>query len=411
MPVRVQPGAPPGLLASRVYVDLVDVDEATARGRLLTAVAPPKQRPTIAPYPGGSGGTDARRFPGLGPQTSNLAARNRHVAGRAEPLNQLHARLLAGSTAAVLPTEAVHGLGGVGKTQLALEYAHRFGSDYELIWWVPADQPTSVIAALANLAGRLGIPQATDQIQVIDRLFDHLRGRGRWLLVYDNAERPDQLLGLLPPAGGGHVLVTSRWAAWGAQASPLPLGVLARAESLRFLRRRTSLPDLDGLDQLAELLGDLPLALEEAAAYLEQTQDTLPGYLDLVRQRARELFGLGATAGAEQNDQRRVATVWSVSLDRVRTEAPAAEALLNLCAFLAPELPRGLPTERPELLPEQLATAVGDRLSYNRLLGGVGSGIRWPPSPRPVSLCIGWCRPSSRPGSPPATNAGGPTPR
>jgi TIR domain len=299
VPVRVQPCDPPGLLASRVYVDLVDVDAATARNRLLAGVAPQGHRPATAPYPGRPSGTadGPRRFPGLGPQVSNLAARNQNFAGRAELLDQLHARLLAGSAAAVLPTEAVHGLGGVGKTQLALEYAHRFRSDYELIWWVPADQPTSVATALAELAGRLGVPPVADQTLMIEGLFDRLRGRGRWLLVYDNAERPDQLTGLLPPAGGGHVLVTSRWAAWGSQASPLPLGVLARAESLQFLHRRTGRPDLDGLDQLAELLGDLPLALEEAAAYLEETQETLPGYLELVRRRAGNCLGWARRPG------------------------------------------------------------------------------------------------------------------
>ena len=90
---------------------------------------------------------------------------------------------------------AMHGLGGVGKTQLALEFAHRYGSDYDVTWWVPAEQPTSATAALATLAGRLGVEQVADQAEMVAGLFDRLRRRDRWLLVYDNAERPESWRG------------------------------------------------------------------------------------------------------------------------------------------------------------------------------------------------------------------------
>jgi tetratricopeptide (TPR) repeat protein len=371
VPVRVQECEPPGLLASRVYIDLVDTDEPTARRLLLDGVEEAGARPTTAPFPGTAVG--AKRFPGQGPAISNIPARNRHFSGRGELLEQLHARLQAEMAAAVVPTGAVHGLGGVGKSQLALEYAHRFASDYDVIWWVPAAQPTSATAALATLARRLGVEELADQGEMVAGLFDLLRSRDRWLLVYDNAERPERLAGLLPPGGGGQVLVTSRWSAWGRQASSLQVNVLARGESIAFLRKRTGADDQATLDGLAELLGDLPLALEEAAAYLEETRVGLGEYLGLVRDRARELFGLDQPAEDEHGDQRRVGTVWSLSLDRVHREAPAAEALLNLCAFLAPDhIPRGLPREQPPLLPEELARAVSDPLVYNRTLAVVG---------------------------------------
>ena len=105
------------------------------------------------------------RFPGRGPAVSNLPARNRNFSGRDELLEQLHAELQAESAAAVVPVEAVHGLGGVGKTELAVEFAHRFGSDYDMVWWIPAEQPTAAVAALAALAGRLGVPAAADQTE------------------------------------------------------------------------------------------------------------------------------------------------------------------------------------------------------------------------------------------------------
>jgi tetratricopeptide (TPR) repeat protein len=246
--------------------------------------------------------------------------------------------------------------------------------------------PTSATAALATLASRLRVMQVADQQEMVAELFDMLRQWDRWLLIYDNAERPDRLAGLLPPGGGGHVLVTSRWSAWGSRATPLPVNVLTRDESVTFLSKCTSLDDQTALDELAELLGDLPLALEEAAACLEETGVGLDEYLGLVRDRARKLFGLGQPPADEHGDQRRVATVWSLSLDRVHQEAPAAEALLNLCAFLAPDIPRGLPREQPQVLPDELAQSVGDPLAYNRMLAVVGRYSLATVSPTKVGL-------------------------
>ena len=393
VPVRVQPCEPPGLLASRVYADLVGVDEVAARKRLLAAVDRGQPRPTAAAFPGEGAGPspesgEKARFPGLGPKITNLPSRNLNFSGRDGQLLNLHDNLHAGLTAVVLPTAAVHGLGGVGKTQLVLEYAHRFASDYDVIWWISAEQPTSATAALAELARRLGIPQAANQDEMAAGLLELLRGQARWLLVYDNAESPAQLSGLLPPGGCGHVLVTSRWSAWGAQASPLELDVLVRAESIEFLRRRTGTRDDHGLAELAELVGDLPLALEEAAAYLEETRENLDDYLELIRDRSRELFGLDDPAGGSDldSDGRRVATVWSVSLDRVHAQEPAAEALLSLCAFLAAEVPRDLPAGHPDVLPGDLAAMARDRLAYNRALAAIGRYSLAAVSPAVVGL-------------------------
>jgi TIR domain/NB-ARC domain/Tetratricopeptide repeat len=387
VPVRVQPCEPPGLLASRVYIDLVDVDEVTAKQRLLNGVDSAGARPTSVAFPGGPGsGGRRRRFPGLGPEISNLPGRNPNFSGRGDLLKHLHTSLQARSTAAVVAAGAVHGLGGVGKTQLALEYAHRFASDYDIIWWITAEQTAAAVAALAGLARRLGIPEMPDQSEMVNRLLDLLRGRDRWLLVFDNAQQPQQLEDSLPSGGGGHVLVTSRWSAWGRQAFTLGLTVLTRDESIEFLRQRTEADDLAALDTLAELVGDLPLALEEAAAYLKETGENLDSYLELVRDRFRELFGLDGSVDDQHADRQCVASVWSVSLDRVQAKAPAAEALLNLCAFLAPDIPRRLPTEQPQVLPSDLAQTVTDPLAYNRTLAAVGQYSLATVSPDTIAL-------------------------
>lgn len=212
-------------------------------------------------------------------------------------------------------------------------------------------------------------------------LFDELRRRDRWLLIYDNAESPVGLGGLLPAGGGGHVLITSRWSAWADRAAVISLDVLVRQESVAFLARRTGTAatsadeaTLVQFGDVAALLGDLPLALAEAAAYLDTTHTSPADYLQLLRNRAHDLFGLDSPGhgDAAGRDRRRVATVWTLSLDRVREHAPAAQALLTLLAFLAADVPRTLPAARPSLLPEPLAAAVADPITYNELVAVIG---------------------------------------
>ncbi|MEU4560449.1 FxSxx-COOH system tetratricopeptide repeat protein [Actinoplanes sp. NPDC023936] len=370
IPVRVQPCDPSGLLTTRVYVDLVDVDEQVARKKLLAAAENDRPRPAAGAFPGGRV-PGATRFPGAGPAVSNLPGRNRVFTGRAELIDAMYAGLRSdGQGSAAVVSEAVHGLGGVGKTTLAIEYASRFRSDYELAWWIDAEQPATVPTQLAALGRRLGLPEAADERDAVAAVFAELRGRSRWLLIYDNAEQPASVTPLIPTGGNGHVLVTSRWPAWRRHAHAVAVSVWPRAESVAFLRARTPHTDDKLLGELAKLVGDLPLAVEEAAAYLEQTGEDLATYVELVRERGREIFA--AQAAPPGVDQRRVASVWTLSLDRVHAEEPLAEQLLTLLAFLAPEVPRDLPLAQQDLLPEPLKAAAADRLVYNRVLEAAG---------------------------------------
>jgi DNA-binding SARP family transcriptional activator len=262
---------------------------------------------------------------GQQPRISNLPARNPNFTGRDDLLDHLATHLRAGSgAAAVVQAHAVHGLGGIGKTQLAVEYAHRHTSDYDLVWWIGAEQPPAIPAQLVALARRLAIPEQTEQAETIQRLWDLLRQRDRWLVVFDNAEDHQDLRPWWPPGGHGHVLVTSRNPAWGALATTLPVDVLSRAEAVAFLQRRldSNAPALDlDLDRLGGALGDLPLALEQAAAYLEETASSPGAYLDLLGTHAGKLFTLGHLATTEQT----IATTWTVSLHHLRQHASAAE--------------------------------------------------------------------------------------
>lgn len=217
-----------------------------------------------------------------------------------------------------------------------------------------------------------------------------LSQRDRWLLIYDNAEQPETLESLLPSADGGHTMITSRWPSWSTIAEPLRLEVLDREESIRYLADSTGSAEIALLDDLARLVGDLPLALAEASAYLEQTGLGVATYLTLLRDRARELFGLtdlAATGSARAEvDRQRVATVWSVSLDRIRAETPEAELVLNLCAFLGPDIPRALPTAHPDALYDDAAAVVGDEIAYNAALAALGRYALVSSSPASISI-------------------------
>jgi hypothetical protein len=365
VPVRVADFTPEGLMATRIYIDLVGKDRQAAQTALLEGVeGQAAVVPTEEPgFPGVPGEQPAAlevfapprqepRFPsGLPPIWNVPSLRNPVFTGRSEVLEELAASLGRGTATAI--TQAIAGLGGVGKTSLAVEYAYRQQAAFDVVWWVRAEEPAPLLGDFIALAGALALPERSqaDPAVVVAAVRHWLAGHGRWLLVFDNAIRPEDLTPLVPQGGGGQVLVTSRWAAWGEWATPLHLNVMSREEAVAFLCKRSGTEDEHAAAALAEVLGDLPLALAEAAAYIEQTQVGLDEYLELVRGRTVELSGLTHPAGA----QRRVATVWSLSLQQVRVEAPAAEALLDLCAFLAPEdVPRNLPREHPEVLPKEL---------------------------------------------------------
>jgi tetratricopeptide (TPR) repeat protein len=370
VPVRIQDCEPPGLLRTRVYIDLVGLEEAEAATRLCAGVGRARAKPAgKRPYPGRPPKAGGASFPGRRPAIFNVPPRNPHFTGRDDLLAALRRSLTETSAGAVVQASAVHGLGGVGKTQLAIEYAHRHASNYDLIWWIRAEQPLAIPGQLVPFARRLGIPEQADQGETIQALWEELRQRDHWLLVFDSAEAPQDLRASWPPGGQGQVLITSRNPAWGGLAATLPMDVLQRAEAVTFLGRRLGRDDpTSDFDGLAAALGDLPLALEQAAAYLEETATPTGEYLILLATHAKELFRLGRPATTEQT----IATTWTVSLQRLRQQTPAAEDLLMLYAFLAPDdIPRSLPTKHPDMLPERLAATVRAPLAYQQAIGAL----------------------------------------
>jgi hypothetical protein len=325
----------------------------------------PATRPVETPVPGtGAGtGTAATATAAGGHEViwGDVPPRNPNFTGRDDLLRALRERLTA-KLVALLPSER-HGLGGVGKTGVAIEYAYRFMADYDLVWWVPAEQISLARSSLADLAGRLGVPASTDINRTVDGVLHALRtGRpyARWLLVYDNAGDPDELAPLIAaPDLAGHVLITSRDARWDRHAATVEVDVLQRAESVALLRRRAPHISPSDAGRLAETLGDLPLAMEQAAAWQAETGTTVEEYLRLF-DRARSRL---AAEDLPDNYPLAHAVTWGLAFERLRAEAPAAGRLLELCAFFGAEpiSLRLLATGRYAELPSPLDETLSDR--------------------------------------------------
>jgi len=200
----------------------------------------------------------APRLPGSLPQIWNVQQRNPAFIGRDTALVELRDQLLAGGTAVA---RALHGMGGVGKTQLAVEYAYLFSGTYDLVWWIAAERTELIAAQLADLGVKAGVAVDSAEIPAaVSALYSDLRRRDSWLLIFDNAEDPRALQQWLP-GGSGHVLITSRNPNWGEIAAPVNVAVFASEESVTLLRRRV--PSISAADagHIAVELGNFPLAL------------------------------------------------------------------------------------------------------------------------------------------------------
>jgi tetratricopeptide (TPR) repeat protein len=293
----------------------------------------------------------------------NVPARNPDFTGREELLRAVRAAHVSGDRAVV---QALHGMGGVGKTQLAVEYAHRFADEYEIVWWVAAEHGEIVGEQFAALADELGCAQLGAPLPVIRRaVLGKLREYPTWLLVFDNAEDPEVIADWLP-GGSGDVLITSRTAGWRGVAVPVEVGVLDRPESAAILRGWVDgLSDADaGL--VAEAVGDLPLALAQAAGFMAQTGMPAAEYAGLLAERAAEILDLGRPATYPLS----LAAATQIAFDHLRSRDPAAVGLTSICAFLAPEpVPAEWFPRAAGRLPGALGERAADPVAWRGVLG------------------------------------------
>ncbi|WP_053645885.1 FxSxx-COOH system tetratricopeptide repeat protein [Streptomyces sp. XY431] len=300
--------------------------ERTAAGPVPGLVPParsaPEADPDAAPLPG--------RVSGSLPAVWNVEPRNPEFTGRDTVLADLRRRLGTGSTGGV---QALRGVGGVGKTQIAIEYACRFASHYDVVWWIAAEDPALIGEQVAALAVELALAEpGTDTATAVAVLKAHLRGRNRWLLVFDNADDRAGVAKWLP-GGPGHVLITSRAGGWERIAATVPVDVMERDESVALLRTRRPELSPEDADLLASALADLPLALAQAGGFLAETATRVGDYLALLDTHATAVL----TEGSTGDYRKPLAGAIDLSATRLARLDPLGLAVVRLCAFLAPE--------------------------------------------------------------------------
>lgn len=291
-------------------------------------------------------------------------------------LSSLREQLLGGSgTAAVVgaggsQAAALHGMGGIGKTQLALAYCHAYRGTYAGIWWFRADSAGGLADTLLQqdaLAACAAAGVAVPKGQVSSQVFKQWLGAQTvpWLLVFDNADDPKALRPYLPGLGPHHVIITSRRPDWGALARAVELSVWTAEQGADFLLQRLGETARRADAQaLTTALGGLPLALEQAASYIEASGGGPGQYLDLWRDASADL--LNDNDSVATGYERTVAATLALAFKHL---SPAAQQLLRLCAFAAPEpLAERFFVEVCEQLPVELGAAAARPLTWDKVV-------------------------------------------
>src|SRR6266851_5380239 len=275
--------------------------------------------------------------------------RNPYFTGREDLLTRLHEFLHAGKATALTQPQAISGLGGIGKTQTAVEYAYRHRDDYQTVLWASAATRETLISDFVALATLLQLPERdlADQGVVVAAVKRWLASTKGWLLILDNADDLEMAADFMPLASSGHILLTTRAQSTGTIANSLEVEKMEQPEGALLLLRRAkklaadapleqaTAPDRSLAEAVVRELDGLPLALDQAGAYIEETNCGLSGYLDLYRTRRKDLLQRRSKLRSEHPEP--VGTTWSLSFQKVEQANPAVAELLRLCAFLDPE--------------------------------------------------------------------------
>ena len=300
-----------------------------------------------------------------------LPASTSSFAGRTEVLGKLSKRLHG-------DVQVIHGLGGIGKTQTAVRYALTHEANYDVIWRVRSGNSSSIVADLGELSVALRLVAEEDRA---DKKLSHLRNwlsaNSSWLLIFDDLQEIAELhkVFVLEPTFRGKVLITSRSSNWGNFAESVPLDIWVQEESVQFLKSRlkeSKYNNQEELKELGNLLGNLPLALEQAAAYINATPSDVQTYNGLFTERRKELWRDKRHETHPDDYPYTVATTWTISIEKMQEDSPGALPILQACSFFAPDdIPLSLFVWGKEILTEPLTTILGDVLVLNQALAAL----------------------------------------
>ena len=308
--------------------------------------------------------------------------RNQYFTGHEDTLRHLHQALSnIDTTVGLTQPQGISGLGGIGKTQLAAEFAYRYSTEYEAVFWLRADSIPALFLSFAEIARLLQLPERHEQDQrmIVEAVLRWLRRHTRWLLIFDNMDDLALARQFLPSAGPGHIIFTTRAHAVEGFARLEIAQMDVETGALLLLRRAELLPlhtllskasrqDHDLACSISHKLDGLPLALDQAGAYIKETPSTLARYLNLYQQRSADLLRIRGADNQEYPHS--IATTWSLSFEKVAQVNPATTDFLTFCAFLAPDaIPETIFTRGAPYLGHQLNPAATNKYQFNIVCG------------------------------------------
>jgi len=357
--LSVEQVADEALLAGHHWLSAVGLSEMSLYQALATALLGdrPIPVPTAMQLPSQSGVW----CPANGPDIEDLLDRNPDFQGREELIEAVHANLTMRFPDR-LSSCLLWGMAGVGKSSIALEYAHRYATRYRIVKWISAELATQIVPQLTRLAESLGVPRDPDPERMIAELWEKLHAKSDWLLVFDNVEDDDEFAQLVPTASlRGHILITSRQRFAASVHRAIRVEKMAPDEATSFLLARTASTDRDSAARIAESLDYLPLALDVAATFVTETHHELAFYLELLQDAVVEVLSLPGPRAHPAA----VSASLSVSVRSIAEAKPGAENLLRLFAMLAPD---DIPREIVAAHPETLAALAKTRIAYELTL-------------------------------------------
>jgi len=376
IPVRIRNVEPDGLLYARVYCDLHNIhDEKVAEEKLLVDLVlteKPRKKPAFPNTPA----KPRKLFPGSLPP-SNLPERNKYFLEHGKKFDEIRTHFKPGG--AVCLKQAITGLGGIGKTQTAIEYAHRSMSDYrDAIWFVHAEFKETAFDDCLGFAETFGlIPEGMDEARKLSpedlgkRLKDWFAAHDAWLFIFDNVEQSEVIAPYVSGVRTGHVLITTRHSQLSGQMESVDIEAFAPDEAVRFMRARLKksphlIDSKSVLNKLTKRLSCFPLALEQAAAYIEKAQISCSEYLDLLGEDKAEDAFQQEIAKPTTDYPHTVTKTLALSFDRL---SESARQLFNLFTYMSPDkIPLDFFERQREKLPSPLCEDLANPHRRNEIV-------------------------------------------